>query len=127
MGWVDANESEKFAPFILSSEAVEYVDRPGNLNGVADGFAVKVYGDSMRPRYRPNTILHVNPRMQVLPGDGTIIELTDGGVMVKEFIEFAKHKGDDVAVFLQYTPKREFSIPRAQIKRLMRVVGTSEV
>jgi transcriptional regulator with XRE-family HTH domain len=122
LGWVGAETGEDGIPARLANQAIQYVDRPPNLIGVEDAFAVYVAGDAMAPKYEPQQILYVNPRQPALPGTYVLAEQVDGQVTPLKFIQF---KGEQ-AVFYQYNPAGEVTLKKRQIKRLMRIVGSSE-
>lgn len=49
---------------IVTSDPVEWIERPAILMGVPGAFAVYLNGDSMAPRYEHGEILYVHPRPQ---------------------------------------------------------------
>lgn len=59
---------------------VEYPARDGNA------YALRVRGDSMRPRIRPGEFLIVEPNHPVNPGDDVVVVCSDGRKMVKELM-----------------------------------------
>lgn len=52
-------------------------------------YAVRVKGDSMQPRYRPNEILVITPAAPLAPGEDVVIRTKSGRKMVKRLL--AKH------------------------------------
>jgi phage repressor protein C with HTH and peptisase S24 domain len=49
----------------------------------ANAYAVRVEGDSMRPRYKPGEFVIVEPNRGVEPGHEVLVRTTDGRAMVK--------------------------------------------
>lgn len=47
-------------------------------------YALRVRGDSMRPRLQPGEYVVVAPNHQVAPGDEVVVKTTDGRVLVKK-------------------------------------------
>ena len=108
--------------FFNDGIAKDFALRPPTLTGVANGFAVYVYGDSMEPRYLKGEIVHVNPNRPLTTGCFVVVELADGRGMIKQFI-----KQDDKRVVLhQLKPEQQLVIPRAEIARICRIVGSAE-
>ena len=52
-----------------------------------NAYAVKVEGDSMRPRYDPGDIVVASPMRVIRNGDYVVARLVDGQVMVKRYRE----------------------------------------
>ena len=53
--------------FVFNTTApTEFVERPANLRGVFNAFALYMDGDSMEPRYYAGELLYVNPNRPVL-------------------------------------------------------------
>ena len=108
--------------FFNEGTAKDFVLRPPSLTGVANGFAVYVYGDSMEPRYLRGEIVHVNPDRPLTAGCFVVVELTDGRSMIKQFL-----RQDARRVLLrQFRPEQDLSIDRSEIARISRVVGSAE-
>ncbi len=108
--------------FFNDGIAKDHVLRPPSLVGVANAFAVYVYGDSMAPRYLSGEIVHANPNRPLTAGCFVVVELTDGRGMIKQFV-----KQDDRRVVLrQFRPEQELVIDRAEVARICRIVGTAE-
>jgi SOS-response transcriptional repressor LexA len=100
----------------------EHALRPPSLAGVANAFAVYVYGDSMEPRYMRGEVVHVNPNRPLTSGCFALVELTDGRGMIKQFIR----QDDRRVVLRQFRPEQELVLERAEIARISRIVGSAE-
>lgn len=108
--------------FFNDGIAKDYALRPPSLAGVANGFAVYVYGDSMEPRYLRGEIVHVNPNRPLTSGCFVVVELADGRGMIKQFIKQDDHR----VVLCQFRPEQELVIERTEVARICRIVGSAE-
>ncbi|MGI9142687.1 MAG: S24 family peptidase [Fluviibacter sp.] len=59
---------------------VEYPARDKNA------YALRVRGDSMRPRIRPGEFVIIEPNHQAHPGDDVVVSTRDGRKLLKEFL-----------------------------------------
>ncbi len=111
------------AMFLDQGAPLDWVQRPPQLVGVPDAFAVYVVNDSMSPRYEPGDILFVHPSQPPSRGSFVVVELSDQEAYVKQLVA----QTADAITLREYHPAlREFSVPRARVKSLYRVVGTWE-
>ncbi len=108
--------------FFNDGAAKDYSLRPPNLAGVAEGFAVYVYGDSMEPRYLRGEIVHVDPGRPLTSGCFVVVELADGRGMVKQFVKQDSRR----VVLRQFRPEQELVLGRSEISRICRIVGSAE-
>lgn len=83
--------------FQLTTDVIDYARRPAGLAGARDAYALYVEGESMAPRFEPGDIVFVHPHRKPQPGDYVIIQEAD------------TNNGE----------------PRAFIKRLVRMTGTT--
>lgn len=83
--------------FQLSTDVVDYVRRPAGLIGARDAYALYVEGESMSPRFEPGDLVFVHPHRKALVGDYIVIQ----------------------------EPDTDNGEPRAFIKRLVKVTGTT--
>jgi phage repressor protein C with HTH and peptisase S24 domain len=105
--------------------AMTYTDRPANLIGVGDAYAVYVYGSSMEPRYFPGETLHVDPHRPARRGDFVVVQLAGGdgdqhGV-VKRFIS----RSDDKLVVEQFQPQQKITYAASAVRAVHLIVGTA--
>ncbi len=108
--------------FFDNGKIAEYVNRPANLLGVQNAFAVYAIGDSMEPRFFAGEILYVNPNRPLSRGCFVAIELSDGQGLVKQYL-----KQDDRSITLyQYNPSKEIQLHRSKINNVYRIVGSAE-
>jgi len=108
--------------FFDNGKVMETVNRPANLIGVGNAFAVYAVGDSMEPRFFAGELLYVNPNRPLSRGCFVAIEMQDGQGLVKQFL-----RQDDASITLhQFNPAQDLIIAKSQIKNLYRIVGSSE-
>ena len=111
------------AMFLDQGTPIDWVQRPPQLAGVPDAFAVYVVNDSMTPRYEPGDILFVHPTMPPGRGSFVVVELSDQEAYVKQLVS----QNAEELVLREFHPApREFAVPRASVKAVYRVVGTWE-
>ena len=108
--------------FFENGTVIDYVDRPPFLGAVRDAFAVRCVGGSMMPRYFPDDILYINPALGLKPEAFVVIEKNDGEALVKKFMQ----RDNGHFVFQQYNPTKAIRIKAEDIKRIYRIVGSSE-
>ena len=109
------------ATMVFSQETpIDWVQRPPQLAGVPNAFAVYMVGDSMSPAYDPGDIVFIHPSMSVKAGRAVLVELHDGSALVKTLIK----QTDTYVRFAEYNPEpRQFEIDRREIKAMFRVTG----
>jgi SOS-response transcriptional repressor LexA len=109
--------------WFVEGDAKEFVERPANLRGVANAFALYADGESMQPRYFAGELLFVNPNRPITPNCFVAIEMTDGRGQVRQFLR-RTHDG----IFVRrFTPDQEQRLAAAQVKRMYRITGSAEL
>jgi phage repressor protein C with HTH and peptisase S24 domain len=103
-------------------DPIDWVHRPTMLRDVRGAYAIYVVGESMTPRYRPGTLLFVNPFKPPRWENGVVIQMLDRTVLVKEFLGFTPQE----LKLLQYNPETELTLQRETISVVHTVVGTQE-
>lgn len=113
---------------MLNGDAVEYVDRPGDLIGVTNAYGLYVVEDSMSPRYCHGEMVYVNPNKPVNAGHFVIVQFWDEDpneplYTIKQFV-----RQDAKRLKLrQLNPDKEIEIPSDRVIGIHRVVGAREV
>ncbi len=108
--------------WFVTEEAKEFVERPANLRGVANAFALYAAGDDMQPRYLAGELLYVNPNRPITPNCFVAVEFADGRGLVRQFLR-RTHDG----VFVRRLhPDQEVRLPAPEVKRLYRITGSIE-
>ena len=108
--------------YFNEGEAKEYLVRPPTLDGVANGFALYVEGESMEPRYFAGEILYVNPNRPITRNCFVAVELADGQGLIKQFLR----RSDEQIVLRQFNPAKDIRIAVRDLKRIYRITGSSE-
>jgi len=109
--------------WFIDGDAKEFVERPANLRGVANGFALYADGESMQPRYFAGELLFVNPNRPITPNCFVAIELSDGRGQVRQFLR-RTHDG----IFVRrFHPEQELRLPAPEVKRMYRITGSAEL
>lgn len=109
--------------WFVDGEAREFVERPVNLRGVANAFALYAEGEAMQPRYFAGELLYVNPNRPVTPNCFVAIELADGRGQVRQFLR-RTHDG----IFVRrLNPDQEQRLAAPEVKRLYRITGSAEL
>lgn len=96
----------------------EEIERPVHLMGVKDAFSLRVYGDSMEPRYFHGEIVYVRPTYPAKDQDCVVI-LKDGTAYVKKFLRTTKGK----VVLSQYNPVKEIEHDLKEIDQIYSIEG----
>ncbi len=109
--------------YFNEGEAKEYLVRPPTLDGVANGFALYVEGESMEPRYFAGEVLYVNPNRPITRNCFVAVELADGQGMIKQFLR----RSDEHVVLHQFNPPKDIRVAVENVKRIYRITGASEL
>lgn len=110
------------AALSLSDTPIAYAERPPQLAGNNQAFAVWVAGQSMVPRYRPGEIVFVDPNKPLTPGCSVVLVLSDNTAFIKDYVGENRHS----ATVRQYNPARTMDIDRKKISGIYRIVGSLE-
>jgi len=106
----------------LAGEAVDWVHRPAELNGVRDAFAVFMAGESMEPKYQAGDTLFIHPHIQPRPGDHILIQLRSGEALVKRL----ERRTEAIVYIQQYNPAAILEIATESIERIQLVIGSMD-
>ncbi len=63
-----------------------FVDRPPELDGVDEAFAIEVSGDSHAPRCKSGEVVVVNPRVSPSRHADVVVRMADGSAIVAEYL-----------------------------------------
>ncbi|WP_119304017.1 XRE family transcriptional regulator [Dongia deserti] len=109
--------------WFIEGDAKEFVERPANLRGVANAFALYADGDSMQPRYFAGELLFVNPNRPITPNCFVAIEMADGRGQIRQFLR----RTHDSIFVRRFNPDQEQKLSAPQVKRLYRITGSAEL
>lgn len=112
----------------LNGEAQALVERPPQLSGVRNAYAVYVTGESMHPMFQPGWVVHVNPNRPITPGCGVVVQLrpAEAGPPLCYIKEFRRRTPSQIVLF-QYNPAEEIVWPLERVLAVHRVVGVAEM
>ena len=109
--------------WVLSGEAIAWIQRDQKLQGVRDAFACYVVGESMFPAYEHGNLLLVNPAVPPNAGDDCLLiqEAADGAryALIKRLVRFNSTSW----TVKQWNPDKTFSLPRKDWQRALLVIG----
>lgn len=111
-----------------NGEIVQYIQRPDNLRGVPNAYAVFVTGTSVSPRYEPGEVIHVHPGRPVLPGAWVLVQRRPRheGEPPLAIIKRLVRRSATKITLEQLTPPKRFDVPADDIVSIHRIVGSSE-
>lgn len=115
-GYTKAGEAGQF---LDQGQTQGWAMRPDSLRGIAEAYAVRVHDDCMVPRYKPGTVLLVDPFRRPDPGDNVVIQLTSGACFVKELVR----RGGGKLVCQQFSPNKTVEWKLDKVKSVHLVVG----
>lgn len=113
---------------LWNGDIIEWIDRPANLRGVPDAYAVYISGSSMEPRYHPGELAHIHPHKPVTIGAYVLVQKLSkepGEPPLAVIKRLAKRSGNRI-VLEQFNPPRTFEIKADEIVSIHRVVGSGE-
>lgn len=107
---------------LIERDSIGTVKRPPLLQGVKDGYAIYLVGESMSPEFEPGDILMVNPRLPVLANTSCVFYARSDDepkAMVKRFLSAT----EDEWRVRQFSPDKEFNLGRAEWETRHRIVS----
>jgi phage repressor protein C with HTH and peptisase S24 domain len=108
--------------FIDTLNPIGWRPVPHWMLGVQSPAAIRISGESMEPRYFNGELLWADPSKPVRRKDFVLLEFKDGRGLVKRYVG---PKGDAIEVE-QLNPAKRLSIPRDELRRVVRIAGTLE-
>lgn len=108
---------------LVSTDPIEFVQRPWYLGEVKDGYAVVVTGESMVPVYDPGDMVIVNPRLPYMRGkDHIFVNGAEDGsyrATVKRLVKVTETEW----IVEQFNPPGELKLSRSSWIEARRIVG----
>jgi len=111
---------------LVVPEAIDWIPRPAGVEHVKDAFAVYVVGDSMEPRIEQGEMVVVNPSRAVRRGDDVVFvreEDNQWQALVKRLIGWDSESWK----VRQYTPARDFELPKSDWPKTYPVINRINV
>lgn len=115
--------------FSFNGMVVDYVRRPHGVAQMRNIYALWVTGDSMAPWNRCGDLIYVTPTRPPVPGDHVVVELAGAGAHEAGTAMVKLLAGQTPTQFKlrQYNPERDFSIARARVKAIHKVLSLREL
>lgn len=107
---------------LIERDSIGTVKRPPLLQGVKDGYAIYLVGESMSPEFEPGDILMVNPRLPVLANTSCVFYARsedEPRAMVKRFLSATEEEWR----VRQFNPAKDFSLDRSEWETRHRIVS----
>jgi phage repressor protein C with HTH and peptisase S24 domain len=107
---------------IIEREPIGSAKRPPILQGVKDGYAIYLVGESMVPEFEPGDTLFVNPRLPVLANTSCVFyssKADEPRAMVKRYLGAS----DSEWHVRQYSPSKDFGLDREEWSTRHRIVS----
>ncbi len=113
---------------LRTSEVLDYLGRPPELQTDPDSYALEIVGESMAPRFEPGERAFVSPLSPVRIGDDVVVQLRAKGPAQSDRVKLAliKRLTRRSPTFLelrQFNPDRTFQVPVEQVAAVHRVRG----
>lgn len=106
----------------VQGEAKEFVERPANLKGVFNAFALYMDGDLMEPRYYAGELIYVNPNRPLTRNCFVAVELADGQGLIRQFVR----RSEDEVVLHQFNPAKDSHLKAGSVRKIYRITGSVE-
>ena len=101
------------------SAPVDWIDRPPQLNGIEEAFAIYIVGESMQPRFEPGEIAWIHPHRPPGPGDDVLLIHKNNDALIKRLVR----SGKDIVILQQFNPQKDFTVESTSIRSLLLVIG----
>jgi phage repressor protein C with HTH and peptisase S24 domain len=107
---------------LIERDPIGSVKRPPLLQGVKDGYAIYLVGESMMPEFEPGDTLFVNPRLPVL-GNTTCVFYGGEDDEPKASVKRYMSATDEDWIVKQFNPPLDLKLPRKTWKVRHRIVA----
>jgi transcriptional regulator with XRE-family HTH domain len=109
---------------IVTTDVIERVRRPANLEGVVGAYGILVVGDSLAKAYRHGDMALIHPGLQPLNDEVHVFydhdpKTGEGESMIKNMLSYTTDKWR----LEQFNPERKFTVDRVDWPIAHRVVG----
>lgn len=115
--------------FDLNGQVKDYIERPQQLFGIAEAYAIYIEEESMVPRYMPGEVVYVHPGRPLTMGCFVVIQLRpdkDGDppkALIKQLVKRTPAK----ITLSQLNPGRELEFDTRDVVSIHRVVWAGEL
>jgi len=108
---------------IITFDPIEYIERPAELENVADGYSVYVVGESMFPAYKPGETAYVNPRLPPIRESDVVLFHVPPANAAECMIKQLNNWNHRDWTLQQFNPPLEFTASRTEWPICHRVIG----
>ncbi|ARO57221.1 MULTISPECIES: LexA family transcriptional regulator [Methylorubrum] len=107
---------------LIERDAIGQEKRPHELQGVKNGYAILIVGESMVPEFEPGDTLYINPKLPVLPNTSCVFYSNKNDEPTATVKRYLSDKGDAWLV-RQHHPPRDFELDRLEWATRHRIVS----
>lgn len=109
----------------LNGETIELTERPPNLAGALQAFAVYIQGDSMHPAIPQGAMAYIHPGRPIGIGDYVLVELkaAPGESTPKAILKLLVKRSPSKIILEQLNPPRMVEVKTGEIEHIYKVVG----
>ena len=109
---------------LINRDPIEFVTRPAVLLHVKESFGVLVVEESMKPVYKPGSILLVNPRMQPRREQNAVFVGPESNHTVRALVKQYDGQTQGIWRVTQHNPHQSFELSKADWPKCYAVVGS---
>ncbi|CAO4186180.1 HTH cro/C1-type domain-containing protein [Methylorubrum aminovorans] len=107
---------------LIERDAIGQEKRPHELQGVKNGYAILIVGESMVPEFEPGDTLFINPRMPVLPNTSCVFYSSRNEEPTATVKRYLSDRGDTWRV-RQHNPGKDLDLDKADWSTRHRIVS----
>lgn len=107
---------------------IGYVPRPHFVGPSTAAYALTVADTAMTPRYRPGTVVFIDPKKTPRPGSGVVVLLSDGSMLLAEYVSGPTSHGTGMPTLAlrQLDPPAEIQIASDTLASVHVIAGVDE-
>ena len=115
--------------FDLNGQAKDYIERPQQLVGIADAYAIYIEEESMVPRYMPGEVVYVHPGRPLTMGCFVVVQLRPvrEGEPPRALIKQLQKRTPAKLVLHQYNPPQDLEFDAQDVVSIHRVIWSGEL
>ncbi|ACK81197.1 LexA family transcriptional regulator [Methylorubrum extorquens] len=107
---------------LIERDAIGQEKRPHELQGVKNGYAILIVGESMVPEFEPGDTLYINPKLPILPNTSCVFYSNKNEEPTATVKRYLSDKGDAWLV-RQHSPPKDFELDRSEWATRHRIVS----
>lgn len=115
--------------FDLNGQIKDYIERPQQLFGIAEAYAIYIEEESMAPRYLPGEVVYVHPGRPLTVGCFVVVQLRPerDGEPPKALIKQLVKRTPGKVVLAQFNPADELQFDTRDVVSIHRVIWAGEL